>query len=113
PGRANYIVDSNGLLFTQPSVNLTYERPDWNIKPSLLADVLADKIPQVSVAFIFEFVVNADFRSVVGVCDARFELDEEFLFRLLRIRLVLRDALEQGGALLRRSLHERPPAHLV
>src|SRR5262249_16516694 len=86
---------------------------NWNIKPSFLADVLSDKIPQVSVAFIFEFVVNADFRSVVGVCDARFELDKEFLFRFLRIRLVLSDAIEQGDALLRRSLHERPPAHLV
>src|SRR5262245_59790553 len=116
--------DNPSLPFTPPFPNpvrrAQRQRADrrglkrsYGDKPSRLAHVLAGKLPQVSVTLVFELVLNADFRSVVRVRDARFELDEEFLFRFLRILLALRDAFEQGDALLLGGLHERPPAHLV
>jgi hypothetical protein len=69
-------------------------------RASAIADVYAHKFLEVGIAFVFELVVDADFRGVVGVRDAEFQFDEELLFRPFKVRFLAGHPRQNGDSLI-------------
>jgi hypothetical protein len=61
--------------------------------------------------WVFELVVNADLRGVVGLGDPPFDGDEGVINVLLWALLVAQNPFHQFLALGRRSLEQRPAEH--